>query len=274
MSINYLKPIEIDIVIISWAKNEKLHKETLKCLDSLCNSESSEKIKFNIVVVESDKETSYNHIDTNGHNITTICTDVEFGYHTYLNIGLNVGNAKWTCLCNNDLVFNKHWASEILALIHVQRQHDPKGWEYVSASPANPIESWHKERLGQIIVGYGVRQHIAGWCLFQSRNVIEKIGGLEERIKFWFCDNWYSVALQHNKIPHIFVGTSIVQHHNDLEGTTTKDADMTSSEKHKVTYGAGDEFREIVREMLNDESWGRPTDELKEKLKKGGKPWY
>ncbi len=85
--------------------------------------------------------------------------------------------------------------------------------------------------IDKLEIGYVVRKHVAGWCLFQSRNVFDKIGKLEERIKFWFCDNWYSVAMQHNKIPHIFVGTSIVEHHNNLEGTTTKDTGMNKDEK-------------------------------------------
>ena len=124
------------------------------------------------------------------------------------------------------------------------------------------------------MAGYGVRQHVAGWCLFQSRNIFEKIGGLEERIKFWFCDNWYSVALQYNKIPHVFLGTSIVEHHNNVEGTTTNNVDMTKEEKHDVTFGAGDLFREVVREMIGDPNWGKPTEEMKQKLKEQGKSWY
>jgi GT2 family glycosyltransferase len=274
MSEKLLNPIEVDMVIISWAKNPNLLQESLTCIKTLTESEDSTKIKFNIVMVESDKDTSYDDIDCLGHSIKTVYSDKQFGYHTYLNVGLEHCSAEWSCLCNNDLVFKPNWASEILGLINAQRQHNPEQWEYVSASPCNPREKWHQRKLNHIEVGYAVRQHIAGWCLFQSRNIFDKIGPLEERVRFWFCDNWYSVALQHKKIPHIFVGNSIVEHHNGTEGTTTKEAGMSKEEHHKVTYGAGDEFREIVREMVGDKNWGRPSEEIKKKLKAEGRSWY
>lgn len=271
---NIETPIEIDMVIISWAKNQKLHKETLLCIKSLCESELSNTIKFNIFIVESNKDIYYESLNSKGHSIKTIHTDKPFGYHTYLNLGLKEGNAEWSCLCNNDLHFKPKWATEILTNILVQRNNDYSIWEYVSASPLNPKESWHQQKINKIELGYGVRQHIAGWCLFQSRNIFDKIGELDERIKFWFCDNWYSVALQSNRIPHILVGTSIVEHHSDTEGTTTKDVEMSDVEKHKLTYGAGDNFREVVREMLNDDTWGRPSNKIKERLRKQGREWY
>ena len=268
-------PILVDIIIISYARNEKLLQETITGIDSLINSEDSKELKFNIIVVESNKDISYDDINTLGHDIKTIYTEKEFGYHTYLNEGLKYCSAEWSCLCNNDLVFKPKWASNIIELILKLRTHNSSDWKYVSASPLNPREKWHSHRLGKIELGYGVRQHITGWCLFQSRNIFEKLGELEERIKFWFCDNWYSVALQHNKIPHLLVGTSIVEHHNDTEGTTTKDVDLSQSEKHKMTYGAGENYREIIREMLHDDGWGRTSDEEKKLFeKKTGRKYY
>ena len=132
-----------------------------------------------------------------------------------------------------------------------------------------------KNNIGKIEIGYGIRQHIAGWCLFQSRNIFDKIESLEEDIKFWFCDNWYSVAMQYYKIPHVFVGTSVVYHHSQTEGTTTKEIDISNKEKHEMTFGAGDNFREVVRKMLNDPNWGKVTkSQQKEIEKKTGRKYY
>ena len=280
MSKKYMKPIDIDVIIISWSKNKELLQETKDCLQTLFDSEDCSVIRFNTIVVETDTETSFDLFETKGHSIKTIHPkvshpDLEFGYHTYLNLGLEQGNAEWTCLCNNDLDFKKNWALKILQVIFSQRNIDEKQWEYVSACPANPKEQWHKEKLDKIELGYGVRQHVAGWCLFQSRNVFEKFGKLEERIKFWFCDNWYSVACQWYKIPHIFVGTSIVEHHSGLEGTTTIQSQMEKDKKHKLTYGAGDEFRKIARELMNDETWGvLDKKQQKEFEEKSGNKYY
>ena len=276
-----LIPVEIDIIIISNAKNDNLYEETLKCIDSLYKSEDHNKIQFNVFIVESNKEVTYdynifynNNKDENGHKIKTIYTDKEFGYHTYLNVGLEYASSEWSCLCNNDLVFNNGWATNILTVIESQRQLDPIKFKYVSASPCNPHETWHKENINSLQIGYGVRQQVAGWCLFQSSNIFDKIGKLDERIKFWFCDNWYAIVTQFKGVPHVFVGNSIVEHHNGLEGTTTKQIDISVEDKHNLTYGAGDVFREIIREYIGDNEWGKPTEEQKAHLKKQGKEWY
>ena len=121
-----------------------------------------------------------------------------------------------------------------------------------------------------IRVGYTVRKEVAGWCLFQNRKMFELFGYLDERIKFWFADNFYSVYCQKYAIPHVFVGNSIVYHHEKLEGTTTKDSGWSDEKKYELTYGAGDEFRTICREFLGDPNFGREG----EKQKKRGKNIY
>jgi len=259
---------EVDIVICSYAKNDELLKVTELGLKTLVESE--DKIKFNIFVVETNKDIHYNDFPVRHHSIETIHTDKPFGYHTYLNLGIDkfTDKAEWSCLCNNDLEFTKNWAT-ILILTCEQAQN-----KLISASPINPKEPWHKSHMDQISLGFGVRQQIAGWCLFQHKSVLKKIGKLDERIKFWFADNYYSVVLQYHKIPHILVGNSIVYHHENLEGTTTKQADWDDKTKHKMTYGAGDEFREIVREVLNDPEWGKVSEEDKEKMRQQGRQYY
>ena len=137
--------IGVDVVIISYAKNEKLHNETLKGLTTLIDSEDSNVINFNIIIVESNKDISYDTFNSKGHSIKTIYTNKPFGYHTYLNLGLEYAKNEWSVLCNNDLIFTKGWASNIINLITQQRRLEPEKWKYVSASPINPNEPWHKK---------------------------------------------------------------------------------------------------------------------------------
>lgn len=259
---------QVDVVICSYAKNDELLAVTHKGLQTLVDSE--DKIKFNIYVVETNQEVSYDEFPVKHHYIETIHTDKPFGYHTYLNLGIDkfTDKAEWSCLCNNDLEFTKNWASILIATC---KQVPNK---LISASPLNPKEEWHKQYLNKISVGYGVRQQVAGWCLFQHKSVLEMIGRLDERIKFWFADNYYSAVLQHYKIPHILVGNSIVFHHENLEGTTTKQADWDKQTKHNMTYGAGDNFREIMREVLKNPDWGKVTETQKEEMRKQGKHYY
>lgn len=255
---------QVDVVICSYAKNDELLAVTHTGLQSLVDSE--DEIKFNIFIVETNPDISYDDFPVRHHSIETIHTDKEFGYHTYLNLGIEkfTKEAEWSCLCNNDLEFAKNWATIIIKTCEQVEN------RLISASPCNPKESWHKQHYNTIQVGYEVRKHVAGWCLFQHKSVLEKIGTLDERIKFWFADNYYAVLLQYYKIPHAFIGNSIVLHHENIEGTTTKQADWDNKTKHEMTFGAGDNFRQIIREKLNDDSWGRVTpEEIKEMEKKG-----
>jgi len=50
---------------------------------------------------------------------------------------------------------------------------------------------------------------------------------------------------------------------------------MSKEEKHKLTFGAGDEFRQIVRELMNDETWGVMDEkQQKEFEQRTGKKYY
>ena len=59
MSKKYMKPIDIDVIIISWSKNKELLQETKDCLQTLFDSEDCSVIRFNTIVVETDTETSF-----------------------------------------------------------------------------------------------------------------------------------------------------------------------------------------------------------------------
>src|ERR1700761_361091 len=103
-------PVEIDIIILSYAKNEALTKLTEQTIATLLTSEDPEKIKFNVLVVESNKAIKPFQFK----NSTTIYPDDNFGFNKYLNVGVNATSSPYIGLCNNDLIFHKGWASEIL----------------------------------------------------------------------------------------------------------------------------------------------------------------
>lgn len=116
---------EVDICIISYAKNKELYNVTTNGIRTLLDSEDN--VKFNVFVVESNKEVSYNHYP----NTQTIYTDLPFGYHRYLNLAVKQGKAEYVVLCNSDLTYEKGWASEIIRLMN-------KNPELLSASPYCP----------------------------------------------------------------------------------------------------------------------------------------
>ena len=102
--------IEIDIIILSYAKNGMLKQLTEQTISTLLVSEDPAQIHFNIIVIESNKNLAPFQFE----NTKTIYPKEKFNFNKYLNIGISLTSKKYTCLCNNDLIFHKNWASEIL----------------------------------------------------------------------------------------------------------------------------------------------------------------
>lgn len=199
---------EVDIIILSFAQNLALKAVTEKCIDSLLSSEDPDKIKFNIVVIESQK-----HMDNfQYNNAITIYPKDEFAYNKYMNIGVEMTSSKYICLCDNDLIFHRFWATEILKSFN-------RNYDLSSASPACSI---HHPKMGfelnnGMYTGYRSRYEIAGWCLFLKRDVFRLIGKLDENYRFWCTDNDYSNILSVLKLKHALISSSIVDH---IEGMT------------------------------------------------------
>lgn len=177
---------EIDIVILSFAQTDELKQVTANCLTSLMASEDPESIKFNIIVVESRKDIKPFQYEYG----QTVYPDEPFGYNRYMNIGISMTSAPYVCLCNNDLLFHPHWATEILKPFKVYRN-------LYSASPMCMI---HHTKLGVkpnigIFPGYRERVEVSGWCLFFKRSMLNLIGKLDENFMFRHASHDYTHLL-------------------------------------------------------------------------------
>lgn len=215
---------EVDIIIISFAKTKELKIITERGLQSLLESDD---VKFNVFVVESNKEVNYDEYV----NTKTIYTDEPFGYNKYLNIGVAQGSAPFVCLCNSDLTYEKGWATEII----LQMGLNP---EIMSASPFCPqtqnINDWNKS---EVYEGTTIRRELAGWAIFIRRKLFNDIENLfDERFVFWYADNDYGMTLKKHGIIHVLVPTSVVNHHDKNLGKTG-DFVLTQEEKNNYTAG-------------------------------------
>jgi GT2 family glycosyltransferase len=211
--------IQIDVIILSFAKNERLRQVTEVALKTLLDSEPVHKIRFNVVVLESNKETQpYSY-----PQVRTEFPQTKFGYHKYMNIGIEMGTSPYVCICNNDLVFHPGWASAIMDAFG----EDPT---LNSASPACSIH--HPQQgislNGEVLYGYEVRRELVGWCLFFKREMLKVTGRLDPRFKFWYADNDYSMMLQKHGFKHALVTDSIVDH---LESQTLNTEDQSKRKK-------------------------------------------
>lgn len=194
---------EIDVIILSYAQNENLKVATEFCLYSLMNSEDPEKVKFNVIVLESNKAIKPFQYEYG----RTIYPDEEFGYHTYMNIGIDMTSSPFLCLCNNDLLFHPNWATEILTAMELHP-------ELSSASPICPI--YHPQVGYQlntgIYPGYRIGKEISGWCILLKREILKLTGKPDPNYKFWCADNDYANTLWVLNLKHALISSSMVDH--------------------------------------------------------------
>ncbi len=215
----------IDLIILSNAKTPELRELTCKAIESLLASEDGSQIRFMIQVYESAKTESYHY-----PYCETVFTTRPFNYNRLMNAGIKKGKAPFVCLCNNDLIFHPKWASNLLVAFE----------KYPGLESTSPLcKTNHRERNVQpntgIHIGYEVRKHVTGWCLFFKRSMLQKTGLLDERFKFWFADNDYAKTLEKHQVLHGLVSDAQVDH---LESQTLK----TKSQKEQLLLTTDERF--------------------------------
>lgn len=213
---------EIDIVILSYAQTKDLMRVTENCIQSLMTSEDPERIKFNVILIESEKSIRPHQYEYT----TTVYPEVIFGYHRYMNIGIEMTSSTYVCICNNDLVFHQGWATHMLAAF--------EKYKLSSGSPAcgifHPAAGYPLN--GQVHLGYRVREQVSGWCIFFRREILKTTGKLDENLNFWCADNDYANTLWILNLRHALVTSSRVDH---LESRTLNE--QKEEKKHQLTYG-------------------------------------
>jgi len=214
--------MEIDVILLTYTKNNELYNMTKKCIESIINSE--EKYDFRIHLIETDKTEKYKY---DYKQVNVIVPNEEFNYNKFLNIGLKNCKSEWILISNNDTEYKKGWLTEMLK----QNSNDP---ELLSMSPFCPI--WHRhnnlfKNNIELLYGYRTSYELTGWSILLNKKVIDKIGLFDEQFSFWYQDNDYSMNLQKHKIKHALIKNSIVLHylsksHNLIDDN--KKQDMTN----------------------------------------------
>ena len=215
------QPTEIDIIILSYAKDEPLKALTEQTIETLLASEDPAEINFNVIVIESNRQlNNYQFPHTK-----TIYPAERFGYNRYANIGLKAGNSAYACICNNDLVFYKGWASAILKQMDLDQ-------DLESVSPYCEIThtgSIPDDGRNVVSTTNGI---LIGWCIFFKRKILDTIGYLDEHFEFWFADNDYGNTLAKYHIKHALITSSKVTHLGSKTHVTLSDKDL-----FEKTYG-------------------------------------
>ena len=229
---------EVDVVILSWAKTVLLKQITEKGIQTLLKSEKEENVKFNVFLLEGNMHAKYDFPD----NVITVYMTEKFGYHKFMNIGRRMGNAKYVALCNNDLRFQRNWASNMIKEMEADE-------ELLSACPVEPVVNMLTKHFTNEKYGYETRKFVNGWCIFQRRDIYDIIGDLDEQFEFWCCDDEYGMTLETFNIKHALIKTSIVNH-DDNGGKSLQTVDPSlrgqytggGIEIFKKKYGHGPKY--------------------------------
>jgi len=203
--------VKIDIIILSYAKNERLKRLTEQTVKTLLESEDPAKIKFEILVIESEKSLYPFQFE----NTKTIYPKEKFGFNKYLNIGLANTTNQFICFCNNDLIFHRNWASEILIAME---EEDELG----CATPFCKKHHYEKGFLPSAPPLEGYLGVFTGWCFFVKRTIFSDIGIFDEKLNFWYCDNDFVQSLLKYKIKNKLISTAFITH---LGSESLKDMD-------------------------------------------------
>lgn len=209
----------MDIVIVSESSTGR--KLTEQAILSAINNT---KDLGNIIVVE----TAMNELPYSG--ATTIFWANDFNYNGCLNFGAKHCNGEYIALCNNDVEFCEGWDD----IARIMKEND-----ILSASPfsfVNPHGHRHLPMSGTHY-GYRIGHEVLGWCIIVHKSVLERIGGLNTDVDFWYSDNIYADQLQLAGIEHAIITDCCVNHLNYSNTLKTKSIPQqtyyTSNQKHK-----------------------------------------
>jgi len=167
------------------------------------------------------------------------------GYIQAVNQGLKISTAPYVCLLNNDIVVTAGWLERMIefagshpeaGLVNPQQNHDPgkpmpDDLEGFAASQVDTRWGWME------------LDHCTGGCLLIKREVIEKIGFLDETYgQGYYEDNDYSRRAQRAGYRCLRLLDTFVWH--DIEGSFKEDPDR--GEKRRKN------------EALYQSRWGNP----------------
>ncbi len=191
----------VDVIMLSLTNSDELFEMTQSAINSLLESEK--KFQFNVILLESNKKSKYQY-----KNCTVYTPNLgKFNYNKYMNYGISITNNEFIAFCNNDLIFQKDWFTEIYRLKDIAD----------SFSSWNNYENWHDKcmpnisRLTPYIEGYRIAHEMTGWCFVAKRKVFNKFK-LNEGVDFWYSDNVYIDDIVRHGFKHILVRNSFVDH--------------------------------------------------------------
>lgn len=221
--------IKLNAIFLSRTSSQEIYKMTMDCINSLVSSEKNNcNVTIKYILIESNKD-YYNEGYHYPDFVTVIIPEQAFNFHLFLNIGIRSDSADYYALCNNDIIFEPDWFSEILRVAD-------KNPKINSFSPidydSTKLSADEQRSPKSYFLGYESGRHVSGWCIVLRHELLNIIGMLDEKFDFYYADDDYGMTLRHYNQYHAIVLQSRAKH---LEGVVTVSKENESKKAPKVS---------------------------------------
>jgi len=215
---------KVDIILLNWNNEE----DTIECIESL------KKINYDnykiIVVDNGSKEESISKIEKQYSDLCIIKNESNLGFAGGNNIGIKYAidnNADYVLLINNDTIVDENFLTELVEVGGADEKNGLLGSKIYFHSEKNRIwfvggkVNWLKNKgthigLDEIDEGQYDKikevDYLTGCCLLIKKEVIERIGVLEEDYFLYYEDTDFSLRAQNEGYKCIYVPESKIYH--------------------------------------------------------------
>lgn len=154
---------------------------TINCISSVLLTHG---IDFEVILVDDGStESGYRSIQKIYPTIKKVTNSLNLGFIKSANKGILASSGEHILLLNNDVVIdNPAWLSSMFAAMQ-SRKLD------MCAPAGGRLDSKFKYLNGEATKESDDFQYLPGWCLLFSRNLLDKIGPLDEQLGVGFWDD-------------------------------------------------------------------------------------
>lgn len=197
---------KLSIIILSYAIDNEIYEMNCRCLNSLYESEQWHEEELEVLLIESNNQSTYLYDDK---RVRVIMPKEKFNFHRFLNIGVAESQGEFLAFCNNDIVFQQGWWT---AIMQVKRE-NPKFMCFSPLDRSYPMMTEEKMPYTEdYYVGWENKRHFAAWCFVWERKVFDIVGKFDEVFDFYSADDDELMTLRKYAIPNVLVTNSEVKH--------------------------------------------------------------
>lgn len=200
--------MNVDVICLTNTYDYSMFEVTKRVIKSLHLSEKN--IKFNIILLESNKNNPYVYTDVDYY----IKPEEDFNYNKYLNIANKYLTSDWVLITNNDVIYQRNWFSKILEIYN--KRPDIESFSPKEVLFYSTIYGDHFDSDDEYWENYKVTEGLLGWSLLMKKRVWDEVYPWDEQFDFFYQDNDYAKIIESKGIKHAIVRDSLTLHIGNL----------------------------------------------------------